>query len=146
MDYVKPEAEPIDLDSMDEAQLKKELSKRATLVKPYLKMAKEIGVDINHAKKLVARAVTESKQNEFKVAILLMDEGIEFAENEFRRKIREDLDNLAIVIRDFKMKGIDVTHPASLITQANQLLEDGNIAESTEKLKSCLEEIERLAN
>lgn len=145
MDYEKmPPAKP-DYDSMSEAELKKELSKRATHVKPYLSLAKEMGVDINHAKRLISRAVTESKQNEIKIAVQLMDEGIEFAESEFRRKITEDIDNLASVIRDLKSTGKDVSIVADLITSSKQFLESGEIAKSVEQLRKCLEHVEKIA-
>jgi tetratricopeptide (TPR) repeat protein len=145
MDYNIAKQEKPDMDSMSTDELKKELASRASHVKPYLKLAKEVGVDINHAKRLVARAVTESKQNEFKVAIMLMDEGIEFAEGEFRRKILEDIENLAIVIRNLKTQGKDVSIPAAMVTETKDLLEAGMIAESTEKLKVCLEAVEKIA-
>ncbi|MFO7619541.1 MAG: zinc ribbon domain-containing protein [Thermoplasmata archaeon] len=145
MDYHRPPSEKPDLDSMSVDELKKELSKRASEVKPYLKLAKEIGVDINHAKKLVARAVAESKQGEFKVAVQLMVEGIEFADREFRRKMLDDIENLAAVVRDLKAQGKDVSAPASLVAETKALLETGEIAQSVEKLRLCLEAVERIA-
>jgi hypothetical protein len=145
MDYEKtPPAKP-DYESMSEAELKKILSKRATHVKPYLALAKEMDVDINHAKKLISRAVTESKQNEIKIAIQLMDEGIEFAETEFRRKVTEDIDNLASVIRDLKSSGTDVSIAADHITTSKSFLESGEIAKSVEELRKCLEYVETIA-
>jgi tetratricopeptide (TPR) repeat protein len=145
MDYEKTPPEKPNYDSMSEAELKKELSKRATHVKPYLALAKEMDVDINHAKRLISRAVTESKQNEIKIAIQLMDEGIEFAETEFRRKVTEDIDNLATVIRDLKSTGTDVSVAADLIISSKTYLESGEIAKSVEQLKKCLELVERVA-
>jgi len=146
MDYKKTPLDKPDYDSMSEAELKKELSKRATHIKPYLSIAKEMGVDINHAKKLISRAVTESKQNEIKIAIQLMNEGIEFAESEFRRKVTEDIDNLVSVIRDLKSTGKDVSIAADFIKSSKQHLELGEIIESIDQFRKCLENVEKIAS
>jgi len=145
MDYQKQVEKP-DYDSMTEEELKKELSRRATRVKPYLKVAREAGVDINHAKRLVSRAVSESKQNEYKVAVQLMDEGIEFAETEFRKKISVDIENLASVVRDLKIQGKNMSAAAFMITESKELLDSGEIVASIEKLKACLEYVEIIAS
>jgi len=145
MDYTKPVPAKPDYDSMPEADLRKELSKRATQVKPYLAFAKDLGVDINHAKRLISRAVTESKQGEFKVAVQLMDEGIAFAENEFRKKMVEDIDNLAAVLRDLKTSGADVTGCADLLAATRRSLEAGDTVGSIDMMKKCLEAVETIA-
>ncbi|MDO9537302.1 MAG: tetratricopeptide repeat protein [Thermoplasmata archaeon] len=146
MDYEKQQSEKPNYGTMTDAELKKELSKRASHVKPYLSLAKNMNVDINHAKKLVSRAVTESKQGELKIAIQLMDEGIEFAEAEFNRKIMGDIDNLASVLRDLKSTGKDVTSAVDLITTSKELLESGDIANSVQTLRKCLEVTEQIAS
>jgi tetratricopeptide (TPR) repeat protein len=146
MDYTAPKPAKPDYDSMTDAELKKELSKRASLVKPYLALAKDVGIEINHAKKLISRAVTESKQNELKVAIQLMDEGIDFAEAEFRRKIGEDIENLAAVLRELKVSGKNVSAAAELLSKSKSSLESGEIVQSVETLKKCLENVETIAS
>jgi len=145
MDYTKAKAKKPDYESMPEAELKNELSKRASQVKPYLALAKDIGVDINHAKRLISRAVTESKQNELKVAVQLMDEGIEFAENEFRKRMNEDIENLAGVLRDLKASGKNVIKCADMLNKSKESLETGNIVGSVEEMKKCLAIVETIA-
>ena len=145
MDYTKPKPVKPNLDALSPEELKAELSKRATTVKPYLALAKDIGVDINHAKRLISRAVAESKQNEIKVAIQLMDEAIEFAETEFRKKMAEDIENLAGVLRDLKTSGKDVTVCAEMLKSSKQSLEAGKIVDSVERMKKCLESVETIA-
>ena len=144
MDYTRPPPERPDLDSMDEGQMKKYLSKRATHVKPYLKLAKQLGVDINHAKRLIAKAVSESKAGNLKVAIEIINEGIEYAEDEFHRKLAESIENLVELIRDLMSKGIDASEAVDLVTESKESLEDGNIPQAVEKLDACLASIESL--
>ena len=145
MDYSKSEPAKPDYDTMTVEELKKELSQRATFVKPYLGLAKQVEVDINHAKRLISRAVTESKQGELKIAIQLMDEAINFAETEFVRKITEDLDNLAEIIRNLKSTGMDVLLPVEHLSNAKASLEARDIAKSFDALKKCLEAVEAIA-
>ncbi|MCK5396772.1 MAG: zinc ribbon domain-containing protein [Thermoplasmata archaeon] len=145
MDYTRPEPDKLDLDSMSETDMKKYLSQRASYVKPYLALAKELDVNINHAKKLIARAVGESKKGELKLAIEVINEGIEYAEAEFHNKVSKDMEELASVIRDLKMTGIDVSGAVDFITESKRLLEEGEIIKSVEKLRVCLEHIETIA-
>ena len=146
MDFTSPMQAKSNYDSMTDAELKKELSKRATLVKPYLALAKDVGVEINHAKKLISRAVSESKQNELKVAIQLMDEGIAFAEAEFRRKIGEDIENLAGILRELKVSGKNVSAAADYLSKSKSSLDSGEIIQSVEHLTKCLESVETIAS
>jgi len=145
MDYTRPEPERPDLDSMTDIEMKKYLSKRAAHVKPYLALSKELDVNINHAKRLIAKAVAESKKGEMKLAIEIINEGIEYAETEFHRKVAEDIENMATVIRDLKVTGIDVSGAVDLITESKELLKEGQIIEAVEKLRVCLEHVERIA-
>ncbi|MDD4308037.1 MAG: tetratricopeptide repeat protein [Thermoplasmata archaeon] len=145
MDFTKDNETKPDFSSMSEADLKKELSQRATFVKPYLALAKEIDVDINHAKRLISRAVTESKQGELTVAIQLMDEAIAYAEAEFKRKLTEDLENLAEIIRNLKTAGKDVHGAVGLLSKSKEFLEAGDIRNSADAMKNCLENVEIIA-
>ena len=102
-------------------------------------------MDINHAKRLIAKAVAESKKGNLKTAIEIINEGIEFAETEFHKKVADDIESLAELIRDLKMTGIDVSRAAELITKTTKMLEDGNISEAVDTLQQCLEHIETIA-
>ena len=145
MDYTRPEPDRPDLDSMSEGEMKKYLSKRASYVKPYLSLAKELEVNINHAKKLIARAVGESKKGELKLAIEIINEGIEYAETEFHNKLSKDMEELAGVIRDLKITGTDVSGAVDLLTDSKKLLEESQIIDSVGKMRACIEHIESIA-
>ncbi len=144
MDYTRPEPEKPDLENMTDTEMKKYLSKRASHVKPYLALARALDVDINHAKRLIAKAVAESKKGNLKIAIEIINEGIEFAETGFHKKVAEDIDSMAILIRDLKMTGIDVSGAVELITETKKMLEDGKIIEAVESLQKCLEHVESI--
>ena len=146
MDYTRPEPERPDLDGMTDTEMKKYLSKRASHVKPYLALARSLDVDINHAKRLIAKAVAESKKGDLKMAIEIINEGIDFAETEFHKKVAEDIDNMATLIRDLKITGIDVSNAVELITETKKMLEDGKIIEAVESLQKCLEHVEKIAS
>ena len=126
-------------------EMKKYLSKRASHVKPYLALARELDVDINHAKRLIAKAVAESKKGEMKLAVEIINEGIEFAETEFHRKVADDIESLAGLIRDLKMTGTDVSGAVELITETKNMLESGEIVDSVKNLRKCLEHVESIA-
>ncbi len=145
MDYTRPEPEKPDLENMTDAEMKKYLSMRASHVKPYLAVARVLDVDINHAKRLIAKAVAESKKGNLKIAIEVINDGIDFAETEFHKKVAEDIESLADLIRDLKMTGIDVSRAVELITKTTKMLEDGNISEAVDILQQCLEHIEKIA-
>ena len=145
MDYTRPEPERPDLDSMTETQIKKYLSKRASYVKPYLGLARDLNIDINHAKRLIAKAVVESKKGNMKLAIEIIDEGIDFAEAEFHKKVADNLESLASLIRNLKMTGTDVSGAVELITETKKMLVDGKITEAVESLQQCLNHVEKIS-
>ena len=51
-----------------------------------------------------------------------LHDAIEFAETEFHKKVAEDIDNMATLIRDLKMTGIDVSGAVELITETKKML------------------------
>lgn len=126
----------------DPKELRKLLSKQAARIKPLLLLAKDVGMDINEQKIMIANGVRESKKGNLDEAIAIMREGKKGIENSLLEKLKDDLKMLAQMARDSKASGQDIGPSIELISEAKKLLVNRDYKGSFGAMNKCLQALE----
>jgi tetratricopeptide (TPR) repeat protein len=134
--------------SLDEIEEIRDESQRSAniihLAGNYIQEAENIKADVTEAKKLLEKAFSELKNNEYMVSIELGKKCIRSAKLAKEKKVSDAIDLFRSLIEKSKGEGVDVSSAEKLLEDANLALADEDYSEALRLAMLSENEIEKV--
>ncbi|MEW5936797.1 MAG: zinc ribbon domain-containing protein [Candidatus Thermoplasmatota archaeon] len=148
----EPEAEKIepkrtvpgDIDSMSEKELYGLLSNIATEIKPLLRLAKELEIDMSEGKRLISEAVIYGKKKEPKKATQLILQAQKMVQNAFKGRLLREVSTIENDAEELRLAGVSVTRAMTHLKEAKRALREGRFSAVVSEIGDARVDIEAL--